>query len=100
MGSPLVELPERPLALWAAAGRGMTRGYSYRGVPPGALLRSLLSIARSELDLKLVDLFPLGFGSLRLRNREEPLQALAGGNRLRCIYGGIILRHRAPTPAP
>jgi hypothetical protein len=72
----------------------MTRG---RGdVPPGALLWSLLSIARGELDFKLIDLVPLSFGSLPLRYREQLLQALTGGNWLRGIHGGII----ADVPEP
>ena len=73
----------------------MTRG---RGdVPPGALLRSLLPIARGELDFKLIDLVPLGFGSLPLRYREQLLQALTRGNGLlRGVHGGII----ADVPEP
>jgi hypothetical protein len=86
-----VELPERLLALLAAAGP-VTRVHG--GVPPGALVRSVLSIARSEPDLELVDLIPLRFGPLPLRYREELLQALAGGNRLRFVHGGIISRRR------
>jgi hypothetical protein len=68
-----------------------------RGVPPGAMLRRLLPIARSELDFKLIELVPLGFGSLPLRYREQFLQALTGGNGLlRGIHGGII----ADVPGP
>ncbi len=71
----------------------MTRGHG--GVPPRALLRSLLlPIARSQPDLELVDLIPFGFGSLPLRYREKRLQALAGENRLRCIHGGIVSRDK------
>ena len=67
----------------------MTRGVG--DVPPGALVRSLLPIARSELDFKLIDLVPLGLGSLPLRYREQFLQALARGNGLlRCVHGAII----------
>jgi hypothetical protein len=88
-GSPLVELPEGLPARCAAAGPGMARGH--RGISPRALLRSLRSIARSELDFKLVDLVPLGFASLSLGNREKLLQALTRGNRLRFIHGGDYL---------
>src|SRR5439155_8904376 len=59
-------------------------------VPPGALLRIVRSIARSELDFKLVELVPLSVGTLPLRYREQLLQALAGGNRLGPVHGGII----------
>src|SRR3989442_914905 len=81
--------PAALLAVRVAAGPGVPRG---RGsVPPGALLRCVLSIARSELDFKLIELVPLGFGSLPLRDREQFLQALTGGNGLlRGIHGGII----------
>src|SRR5437867_6244530 len=81
--------PAALLAVRVAAGPGMTRGIG--DVPAGALLRCLLSIARSELDFKLIELVPLGFGSLPLRYREQLLQALTGGNGLlRGIHGGII----------
>jgi hypothetical protein len=86
----VVEFPEGLLAWCAATGLGMIPGVG--SVPPHALLRSLLSIARSELDFKLVDLIPLGFASLPFRYREELLQALTRGNRLRCIHGGIFSR--------
>ena len=76
-----------------AAGPPRCRG----GVPPSAVLRCLLSIARSELDFKLIELIPLGFGSLPLRYREQFLQALTRGNGLlRGIHGGII----ADVPEP
>src|SRR5260370_39452415 len=81
--------PATVLAVRAAAGLGIARGD--RGVPPGTLPRSLLSIARSELDLELVDLVPLSVGSLPLRYREQLLQALTGGNSLGGrVHGGII----------
>src|SRR5258706_4159761 len=73
----------------AAAGLGIALGD--RGVPPGTLPRRLLSIARSELDLELVDLVPLSVGSLPLRYREQLVQALTGGNGLGGrVHGGII----------
>src|SRR6266850_7042749 len=85
---PVAE-PAAVLAVGAAAGLGIARGD--RGVPPGTLPRSLLSIARSELDLELVDLVPLSVGSLPLRYREQLLQALTGGNGLGGrVHGGII----------
>jgi len=84
------------LAVGAAAGLGIARGD--RGVPPGTLPRRLLSIARSELDLKLVDLVPLSVGSLPLRYREQLLQALTGGNGLlRRVHGGIIADVSGPA---
>ena len=81
------------------AGPGMTRGVGH--VPPGALVRSLLAIARGELDFKLVDLVPLGFGSLALRYREQLLQALTRGNGLlRRVHGGIIAHVPEPRDPP
>src|SRR5882672_2848679 len=65
--------PATFLAVRVAAGPGMTRGVG--AVPAVALLRSLLSIAGRELDFKLIELVPLGFGSLPLRYREQLLQA-------------------------
>src|SRR6266852_3616568 len=85
---PVAE-PATVLAVGAAAGLGIARGD--RGVPPGTLPRRLLSIARSELDLKLVQLVPLSVGSLPLRYREQLLQALTGRNRLGGrVHSGII----------
>src|SRR5258706_12584154 len=73
----------------AAAGLGIALGD--RGVPPGTLPRRLLSIARSELDLELVDLVPLSVGSRPLRYPEQLVQALTGGNGLGGrVHGGII----------
>ena len=76
------------LAVWAAAGPGIAG--VVRGVPPGTLLRIVRSIARSELDFKLVELVPLSVSTLPLRYREQLLKALAGGNRLGPVHGGII----------
>src|SRR5437899_6535828 len=84
----LLAEPASVLAVWTAAGPWIA-GVA-RGVPPGAVLRSVLSIARSELDFKLVELVPLSVGTLPLRYREQRLQALAGGNRLGSVHGGII----------
>jgi hypothetical protein len=82
--------PASILAVWTAAPGPGIAGVG-RGVPTGALLRSVLSIARGELDFKLIDLVPLGLGSLPLGYREQLLQALAGGNGLlRRVHGGII----------
>src|SRR6185295_18004590 len=61
-----------------------------RRVPPGALIRSVLPIARSELDFKLVELVPLSVGTLPFWYREQLLKALARGNRLGPVHGGII----------
>jgi len=80
VGSPLVDFLERLLALRAATGLRMTGG-GYRGVPSSALLPSLLSIGGRELNFKLIDLIPLGVGSLPLRYRQKLLQATAGGYR-------------------
>src|SRR5512139_2966892 len=90
VGAPLVELPERLLAP-GAAGPGMAR---LLGIAPG-VVRVLLPVARSEPDLELVDLVPLGFGPLPLGYREKLLQALAGGNRLR-IHDAIISHRGLP----
>jgi len=84
----LLAEPASILPVWAAAGPGIAG--VVRGVPPGALVRSVLSISRSELDFKLVELVPLSVGTLPLRYREQLLQALAGGNRLGPVHGGII----------
>jgi hypothetical protein len=84
-----MELPYLPFALvWPAAGIGMTTGCS--AVPPNVLLRSALSISGSQHDLELIQLIPLGVGPLPLRNRQQRLQASAGGNRLLFIHGRII----------
>src|SRR5258706_4242620 len=85
---PVAE-PAAVLAVGAPAGLGIA--CVDRGVPPGTLPRSLLSIARSELDFKLVDLVPLSVGSLALPYREQLVQALTGGNGLGGrVHGGII----------
>jgi hypothetical protein len=78
----------RLLALRAPAWIGTTGGY--RGAPPSAGLRCALSIAGSELDFKVVDLIPLGVGSLAFRYSKKLLQAITGKSRLRCIHVGII----------
>jgi len=59
------------LAVWAAAGPGIAG--VVRGVPPGALLRIVRSITRSELDFKLVELVPLSVGALSLWYGEQLL---------------------------
>src|SRR6267378_5090834 len=83
----LLAEPASILAVWAAAGPGIA---GVVGRVPPALVRSVLSIARSELDFELVQLVPLGVGALPLRYREQLLKALAGGNRLGPVHGGII----------
>jgi hypothetical protein len=60
------------------------------GVAPGIVRILILSVARSEPDLELVDLVPFSFGPLPLGYREKLLQALAGGNRLLRIHDAII----------
>jgi hypothetical protein len=92
--------PASILAVLAAAGPGIAGGG--RGVPPGAVLRILLAITRSELDFKLVELVPLSVGTLPLRYREQLLKALPGGNRLGPVHGGIIpsLPKNAPRSDP
>jgi hypothetical protein len=62
------------------------------GIAPGVVRILVLSIARSEPDLELVDLVPLGFGALPLGYREKLLQTLAGGNRL--LIHDAIISHR------
>ncbi|TMH39568.1 MAG: hypothetical protein E6H56_11680 [Betaproteobacteria bacterium] len=80
----LLAEPASILPVWTAAGPWIA-GVA-RGVPP-ALLRSVLSISRSELDFKLIELVPLSVGTLPLRYREQLLEALAGGNRLGPVHG-------------
>jgi hypothetical protein len=60
------------------------------GVPLRAGLRRVLSIAGSQLNFKVIDFSPLSFCSLAVRYSQKPLQALAGGNRLRRVHVGII----------
>jgi hypothetical protein len=62
----------------------------YRAVPPSAGLRSILSIADSQLNFKIINLSPLSFRSLAVRYSKKLLQAIMGGNRLRRIHSGII----------
>ena len=69
-----------------------------RRVPPGAVLRILLTIARGELDFKLIELVPLSIGALPLWYREQLLEALAGGNRLGPVHGDIIPSLRKMPP--
>src|SRR3977135_3916810 len=63
----LLSEPASILAVWAAAAGPWIAGVVGR-VPP-ALVRSVLSIARSELDFELVQLVPLGVGTLPPRAR-------------------------------
>ena len=84
--------------LWPAAGFGMTAGCS--AVPPNALLRSALSISGSQLDLKLIELIPLGVSALSVRNRQKLLQAGTRGNRLWLIHGRIISLFGEGVPPP
>ena len=65
-------------------------GAGCNGISSSALVQRLLSICGRELDLKFMDLVPLGVGSPALRYGEKLLQASAGGHRLRCVHGGII----------
>src|SRR5207248_8178427 len=81
----LLAEPASILPVRAAAGPGIAG--IVRSVPPGALVRGILAIARGELDLKLVELVPLSVGTLPLRYREQLLKALAGGNRLGPVHG-------------
>src|SRR6266480_3992615 len=83
----LLAEPASILAVWTAAGPWIA---GVVGRVPPALVRSVLSIARSELDFELVELVPLSVGALPLRYREQLLKALAGGNRLGPVHGGII----------
>ena len=78
LGPPLVvDFLERLLTLRAGAGPRMTGG-DCRGVSPSALLQRLFSIGRGELNLKLMDLLPLGVRSPALRYGQKLLQAAAG----------------------
>src|SRR5882762_2048156 len=95
----LLAEPASILAVWAAAGPGIA---GVVGRVPPALVRSVLSIARRELDCELVQLVPLGVGTLPLRYREQLLKALAGGNRLGPVHGRHypIVAKNAPTGLP
>jgi hypothetical protein len=66
----------------------MTGGY--RSAPLSAPLRGVFSIPRSQFDFKVINLVPLGIGSLAIRYLKKLLQALTGRNRLRWIHGCII----------
>jgi hypothetical protein len=66
----------------------MTRRHGV--VPPDVVIGGSLPITGREHDLQLIDLVPLGFGPLPVRNSEKLLQAMAGGSRLRFIHGVII----------
>src|SRR5256885_4137527 len=94
--SGLLAEPASILAVWTAAGPGVAGIVG--SVPPGALVRIILPIARRELDFKLVELVPLSVGALPLRYREQLLKALAGGNRLGLVHGGIIPSLRKTPP--
>lgn len=69
------------------------------GIPPHVLIRSTLAVSRSEHDLELVQLVPLGIGPLPLRNGEQRLQARAGRSRLLFVHGGIISRLQLTPPS-
>jgi len=74
LGAPLGLNLLEPLPALRAAARPRMTGAGCRGISPSALLRRLLSIGRGQLDLKLMDLVPLGIRSLALRYRQERLQ--------------------------
>src|SRR5205814_3819828 len=85
----VVDILERLLATPTAMRLRMT-GAGCNGISSSALVQRLLSICGRELDLKFMDLVPLGVGSPALRYGEKLLQASAGGHRLRCVHDGII----------
>jgi hypothetical protein len=60
------------------------------GVPPIARIRSPLSIAGRQHDLKFIEFIPLSLGPLPLGNNQELLQAEAGGTGLRFIHDDIM----------
>ncbi|MFS8084521.1 MAG: hypothetical protein ACMG6H_02750 [Acidobacteriota bacterium] len=49
-----------------------------------------LAIAWGKLDLEFVELVPLGFGALTVRNRQKLLQTAAGRNWLLCAHRYIL----------
>src|SRR5438876_11202233 len=69
--SGLLAEPASILPVLTAAGPGIA-GVG-RGVPPAAMLRSVLPIARGELDFELVELVPLSVGALSLWYGEQLL---------------------------
>jgi hypothetical protein len=86
---PLTLAVIRPAASTAsAAGSLLTAGR--RSVAPDILLWGALPVSAGQLDLELIELIPLGVGPLPFRNRQERLQASAGGNRLLFIHGDIM----------
>jgi hypothetical protein len=62
----------------------MTGGW--RCAPLSAALRGVFSIPGSQFDFKVINLVPLGVGSLAIRYLKKLLQALTGRNRLWCIH--------------
>jgi hypothetical protein len=64
-----------------------------------APLRGVFSIPGSQFDFQVINLVPLGIGSLAIRYLKKLLQALTGRNRLRCIHGWIISSLDKCSPA-
>ena len=69
--SGLLAEPASILPVLTAAGPGIAG--VVRDVPPGALVRIILPIARRQLDFKLVELVPLSVGALSLWYGEQLL---------------------------
>jgi len=70
-----------------------------RSAPLSAPLRGVFSIPGSQVDFELINLVPLGVGSLAIRYLKKLLQALTGRNRLRSIHGWIISSFNKCGPA-
>lgn len=77
-----------------AAGSVLTLTAVALDIAAGRVRRSL-PVPRSQHDLELVQLIPLGIGPLSLWNGEQRLQAGARGSWLRFVHGGIISRREA-----
>ena len=97
--------PLIPAALWlpAAGPRLAAAGPVLPAVAldiAAAWVRRALPIPRSQHDLELVELIPLGIGPLPLGNGKKRLQAGARGRWLRFVHGGIISRPALPLSRP
>ena len=60
---------------------------SHRCAPLSAPLLGVVSVPGSQFDFKVINLVPLGVGSLAIRYLKKLLQALTRRNRLRRIHG-------------
>ena len=59
-----------------------------------APLRGVFSTPGSQFDFKVINLVPLGVGSLAIRYLKKLLQALTGRKGLRCTHVALAFRLR------